>query len=1392
MSQFLRADTAVKVTIGPVVAVGDGFTPVASLDLSTADEAEIIKHNTSSTTSISANSMTAISNADGYYAVDLTAGNLDTEGQLTLLVNDDSLCLPVKATFMVVPANVFDSLFGAAAPSLTNSGEVSREVGLVISGHGLDHLLLQSVAGTDVTDNSIFAKLVSKEATADWDDYVNTTDSLQAIRDQGDAAWISAVGLTSGDINREMGLVVSGHGLDHLLLQSVTGTDVTDDSIIAMLVSKSATADWDSYDNTSDSLEAIRDRGDAEWIGGGGLTSGDINREIGLVVSGHGLDHLLLQSVAGADITDNSIFAKLVSASATADWDSYDNTDDSLEAIRNRGDAAWIGGGGLTSGDINREIGLVVSGHGLDHLLLQSVTGTDVTDDSIIAMLVSASATADWDSYVNTTDSLQAIRDVEPHGTVMRGTDGANTTVPDAAGVLPTAVEIRTEMDSNSTELSKIGTIPALDGAGQTIGAAIAKLADDNGGTNFDATTDSLEAIRNRGDAAWIGGGGLTAGDVNAQVGLVISGHGLDHLLQISVAGTDIADDSIFAKLVSKEATADWDDYVNTTDSLQAIRDQGDSAWITAIGFSTLTFGEVNREMGLVVSGHGLDNFVFTTANKVDARVDYVGATSVSGPNDLKANVTNLDVAVSSLADSGEVNREIGLVISGHGLDHLIASSVTGTDVTDNSIFARLVSKEATADWDDYVNTTDSLQAIRDQGDSAWITAAGFSTHSAADVNREIGLVVSGHGLDNFVFTTSNKVDARIDYVGANPVTTPNDFKANVTNLDVAVSSLASPAEVSAEVGLIISGHGLDHLLLQSVAGSDITDNSIFAKLVSKSATADWDSFNNTTDSLEAIRDRGDAEWIGGGGLTTGDINREVGLVVSGHGLDHLLLQAVVGTDITDNSIFAKLVSKEATADWDDYVNTTDSLQAIRDRGDAAWIGGGGLTTDDISREVGLVISGHGLDHLLLQAVIGTDITDNSLFAKLVSKSATADWDDFDNTSDSLEAIRDQGDSAWITAVGFSTHSTGDISREIGLVVSGHNLDSFVFTTSNKVDARVDYVGANPVTTPNDFKANVANLDVAVSSLADSGEVNREIGLVISGHGLDHLLSTSVTGTDVTDDSIIAMLVSASATADWDSFDNTDDSLEAIRNRGDAAWIGGGGLTSGDINREVGLVVSGHGLDHLLLQPIVGTDVTDDSLFAKLVSKEATADWDDFINTTDSLQAIRDQGDSAWITAVGFSTLSFGEVNREIGLVISGHGLDHLLASSVTGTDITDDSIFAMLVSASATADWDDYVNTTDSLQALRDNLATPADVNTQVLDVVNTDTFAEPAQGTPPATTTLVTKINYLYKFLRNRLTVTSGTISVYNDDAVTVDHKSTHSDDGTTYDRGEFITGP
>lgn len=80
------------------------------------------------------------------------------------------------------------------------------------------------------------------------------------------------------------------------------------------------------------------------------------------------------------------------------------------------------------------------------------------------------------------------------------------------------------------------------------------------------------------------------------------------------------------------------------------------------------------------------------------------------------------------------------------------------------------------------------------------------------------------------------------------------------------------------------------------------------------------------------------------------------------------------------------------------------------------------------------------------------------------------------------------------------------------------------------------------------------------------------------------------------------------------------------------------------------------------------------------------------------------------------------------------------------------------------------------------------AEVNAEVVDALSTDTYAEPGAGAPPATASLKDKIGFLYKFMRNRVTSNATTITVYNDDGTTAAHTSTHSDDATTYDRGEF----
>ena len=83
------------------------------------------------------------------------------------------------------------------------------------------------------------------------------------------------------------------------------------------------------------------------------------------------------------------------------------------------------------------------------------------------------------------------------------------------------------------------------------------------------------------------------------------------------------------------------------------------------------------------------------------------------------------------------------------------------------------------------------------------------------------------------------------------------------------------------------------------------------------------------------------------------------------------------------------------------------------------------------------------------------------------------------------------------------------------------------------------------------------------------------------------------------------------------------------------------------------------------------------------------------------------------------------------------------------------------------------------------------ADVNAEVVDGLNVDTYPEPGQGTPAATASLSTKIGFLHKAWRNRSTMTSSEYALYSDDATTKDQEAVVSDDAVTFERGEVATG-
>ncbi len=82
------------------------------------------------------------------------------------------------------------------------------------------------------------------------------------------------------------------------------------------------------------------------------------------------------------------------------------------------------------------------------------------------------------------------------------------------------------------------------------------------------------------------------------------------------------------------------------------------------------------------------------------------------------------DLGGMSTGMKGEVESEANDALVAQKLDHLVAAA-DGDDPVNGSIMAHLVS--VTEDWSTFVPSTDSLQALRDRGDAAWVTGGAGS-----------------------------------------------------------------------------------------------------------------------------------------------------------------------------------------------------------------------------------------------------------------------------------------------------------------------------------------------------------------------------------------------------------------------------------------------------------------------------------------------------------------------------------------------------------------------------------------------------------------------------------------------------------------------------------------
>jgi hypothetical protein len=137
------------------------------------------------------------------------------------------------------------------------------------------------------------------------------------------------------------------------------------------------------------------------------------------------------------------------------------------------------------------------------------------------------------------------------------------------------------------------------------------------------------------------------------------------------------------------------------------------------------------------------DQMVFTNANELDVNVLSVGGTTQTA-GDVTALVTTVDTVVDGIQTDlsngtdglGAIKTVVDTLAVADTMEGFfqIALRSDAAITTDRAAILTLVNADEGSGAGDYVATTESQEALRDRGDAAYLTATGFSTHSALDV----------------------------------------------------------------------------------------------------------------------------------------------------------------------------------------------------------------------------------------------------------------------------------------------------------------------------------------------------------------------------------------------------------------------------------------------------------------------------------------------------------------------------------------------------------------------------------------------------------------------------------------------------------------------------------
>jgi hypothetical protein len=477
--------------------------------------------------------------------------------------------------------------------------------------------------------------------------------------------------------------------------------------------------------------------------------------------------------------------------------------------------------------------------------------------------------------------------------------------------------------------------------------------------------------------------------------------------------------------------------------------------------------------------------------------------------------------------------------------------------ITDESIWAYLLSKSAIPSATSYDNELHSLEALRDAIDAV----------DPSVVSSAVPLTPTEKSLQDIL--------SELD--GANTYDNTTDSLEAISNL------LRDDVDV-------LAGINLDHLAKTSTGISadgeldgHITALSILGHIMA--TDADPSNFNASTDSLQAIaaavtgfttavsttptaRSVQDIlEKDGSGSFLAADDSLEAisdllrtgTVVLAGLNLDHFMLTAVVdeqdmSAEIATGSALAHILVKAAGGDVNDFDPTTDSLQAIRDNQQTA-----ALAAID-SRELNYLLEIDGT------AAYPENCATDSIIAKICSVGGAADPSTYNNTTDSLEALSNILRTDITLGAGIQLDHLQAV--DTGVVIDG---DLEAFAVAGSLMAHI--MSATKDVT--DFNCSTDSLEaISVALAAGTGA-----SVALDGDQLDHLVGTTTSvaaGSDLETYCVSGSLMAhvLSVAADVTTFDCRTDSLEVLSDKIGPYTFDGGGDDEDDLMSHLDLILT--------------------------------------------------------------------------------------------------------------------------------------------------------------------------------------------------------------------------